>query len=70
MADQDQILNYIRRLEADLLECRDYLGDHSDVVDGPHGQPYPNKALSLITMIDLTLQRTTWLKSASLKSIG
>jgi hypothetical protein len=45
----------IARLEADLLECREYLEDHVDVVDGDYGEPSPNRAMQLVSMIDETL---------------
>lgn len=44
----------IATLEADLLECREYLEDHVDVVDGDDG-PRPNRAMSLVSMIDESL---------------
>lgn len=45
----------ITRLEADLLECREYLEGHVDVVDGDYGEPAPNKAMRLVSMIDETM---------------
>jgi hypothetical protein len=42
----------IAQLEADLLECREYLEDHVDVVDGDYGEPAPNRAMQLVSMID------------------
>jgi predicted nucleic acid-binding Zn-ribbon protein len=45
----------IARLEADLNECREYLEDEVDVVDGDYGEPAPNRAMQLVTMIDETL---------------
>ena len=44
-----------RRLEADLLECREYLETEMDVVDGDYGVPAPNRAMVLVTMIDQSL---------------
>lgn len=44
----------IKMLEADLLECREYLEDHVDVNDGDDG-PVPNRAMSLVSMIDESL---------------
>ena len=44
----------IKMLEADLLECREYLEDHVDVVDSSDG-PAPNKAMRLVSMIDESL---------------
>lgn len=44
----------IATLEADLLECREYIEDHVDVVDGSDG-PQPNRAMALVSMIDETL---------------
>lgn len=45
----------IKELEADLLECREYIEDHVDVVDGDYGEPAPNKAMRLVSMIDESL---------------
>jgi predicted nucleic acid-binding Zn-ribbon protein len=45
----------IARLEADLLECREHLEKEMDVVDGDHGEPAPNRAMQLVSMIDETL---------------
>lgn len=45
----------IAELEADLLECREYIDDHVDVVDGDYGVPAPNKAMRLVSMIDESL---------------
>jgi hypothetical protein len=45
----------IASLESDLLECREYLKDHVDVVDGDYGEPAPNKAMQLVSMIDVSL---------------
>jgi hypothetical protein len=44
----------IARLEADLHECREYLEQDADVVDG-NGAPLPNRAMQLVTMIDESL---------------
>jgi hypothetical protein len=45
----------IATLESDLIECREYLEDHVDVVDGDYGEPAPNKAMRLVSMIDESL---------------
>lgn len=45
----------IAELEADLLECREYIEDAVDVVDGDHGVPAPNRAMQLVSMIDESL---------------
>jgi len=42
----------IAMLEADLLECREFIEPHVDVVDGDYGEPAPNKAMRLVSMID------------------
>ena len=47
-----QALNRIRRLEADINECREYLEDIMDVNDGDYGEPSPNRAMQLVNMID------------------
>lgn len=45
----------ISKLEADLNECREFLEDQIDVVDGSYGEPAPNRAMVLVCMIDETL---------------
>jgi hypothetical protein len=45
----------IKTLEADLEECREYLEQHMDTVDGDYGEPAPNKAMRLVSMIDESL---------------
>jgi thioester reductase-like protein len=45
----------IQQLEADLIECREYLEDHVDVVDGDYGEPRPNRAMQLVSLIDESL---------------
>ena len=42
----------IAQLEADLLECRDFLEEQADITDGSYGQPQPNRAMALVSMID------------------
>lgn len=45
----------ISLLEADLIECREYIEEAVDVVDGDYGEPAPNRAMVLVSMIDETL---------------
>lgn len=45
----------ITKLEADLLECREYLEAEIDVIDGDYGVPAPNRAMTLVCMIDESL---------------
>lgn len=45
----------IARFKADLLECREYIEDHVDVIDGSNGEPMPNRAMALVSMIDESL---------------
>lgn len=45
----------VNSLRADLAECREYIEQAADVVDGDDGQPKPNKAMRLVTMIDEAL---------------
>lgn len=45
----------ITRLEADLLEVREYLETEVDVIDGDYGVPAPNRAMELVSMIDEAL---------------
>lgn len=51
----DAAAKRITRLEADLAECREYLENEMDVVDGNYGHPAPNRAMQLVNMIDETL---------------
>jgi len=53
--EQLQFEERIARLEADLVECLEYLEELSDVVDGDYGQPRPNKAMRLVSLIKETL---------------
>ncbi len=59
MTEQAQILVALVarcvRLEADLVECFEYLETQMDVIDGDYGEPAPNKAMRLVSMIDETL---------------
>lgn len=45
----------IEKLKADLLECREFIEPYVDVVDGDYGEPAPNKAMRLVSMIDESL---------------
>ncbi len=45
----------IESLKADLAECREFLEPFVDVIDGDYGEPAPNKAMRLVTMIDASL---------------
>jgi hypothetical protein len=38
-----------------LLEARDFIDGHIDVVDGNDGQPLPNRAMRLASEIDAAL---------------
>lgn len=43
----------------DLLHrCVDVLDNYSDVNDGEDGQPVPNRAMSLLTDVQLALERS------------
>ena len=41
-------------IETTFQECREYLEDEMDVVDGDYGQQEPNKAMQLVNMINET----------------
>jgi len=53
--DNEDAAKRITRLEADLEECREFIENYSDVVDGSYGEPAPNRAMQLLNMIDETL---------------
>jgi hypothetical protein len=42
----------IKKLEALLVACAEYLEPYSDVSDGAYGEPVPNAAMSLLSQID------------------
>ena len=41
----------IKKLEALLADCAEFLEPYSDVVDGAYGEPAPNAAMSLLSEI-------------------
>lgn len=51
----DDALRYILELSEVLEKCADYFDNHSDVSDGPDGQPVPNEAMSLLSEIEKVL---------------
>jgi hypothetical protein len=51
----DAMVARIARLESDLNECAEFLEGQADVVDGSYGEPSPNRAMRLLSMIDETL---------------
>lgn len=53
--DNEQAAARIARLESDLNECLEFLEGQADVVDGDYGEPSPNRAMQLVSMIDETL---------------
>jgi hypothetical protein len=42
----------IKRLEALLADCAEFIEPYSDVVDGSYGEPSPNAAMSLLSEIN------------------
>jgi hypothetical protein len=42
----------IKKLEALLADCAEFLEPYSDVVDGSYGEPSPNAAMSLLSQIN------------------
>ena len=42
----------IKKLEALLADCAEFLEPYSDVVDGSYGEPAPNAAMSLLSQIN------------------
>jgi hypothetical protein len=40
-----------------LYECAEYLDNLSDVEDGDYGQPMPNKAMSLLTVVERAIAK-------------
>ena len=51
----DRLETRIKKLTDALEECAEYFDDHSDVIDGPDGQPLPNKEMKLLQMIEEAL---------------
>lgn len=45
----------IKKLEADLEECREFIEEQADTIDGPHNAPLPNRAMQLVNLIDESL---------------
>lgn len=56
--DNSEAAARISRLEADLLECREFIERFVDVVDSSDG-PAPNAAMALVSMIDATIARSS-----------
>jgi len=48
VADRDRYKAQRDKLRAALEEVEIYLDDRADVVDGPYGEPAPNKEMSLL----------------------
>jgi len=42
----------IKKLEALLADCAEFLEPYSDVVDGSYGEPAPNAAMALLSAIN------------------
>jgi hypothetical protein len=42
----------IKKLEALLADCADFIEPYSDVSDGAYGDPVPNAAMSLLSSIN------------------
>ena len=42
----------IKKLEALLADCAEFIEPHSDVSDGAYGEPAPNAAMSLLSAIN------------------
>jgi len=42
----------IKKLEALLVACAEFLEPYADVVDGAYGDPVPNAAMSLVSEIN------------------
>ena len=52
--DEELLAAYekIAELTAALADCRAYLEEHVDIVDGDYGEQRPNKAMQLVSAID------------------
>lgn len=46
----------IKRLQAALQECHDFIENYADVVDGDDGFPEPNQAMALLGVINEALE--------------
>lgn len=42
----------IKKLEALLADCAEFIEPYSDVVDGSYGEPAPNAAMALLSAIN------------------
>lgn len=51
----DDALMHILDMMAVLEKCATYFDNHSDVSDGPDGQPVPNEAMELLSEIEAVL---------------
>ncbi len=54
-AEIDTLKATIKTLNADLLECHEFIEPYSDVIDGDDGEQKPNRAMQLVSMIDLSI---------------
>jgi hypothetical protein len=52
---------YVQTIDL-LNEIAEFLENQSDVVDGSYGEPHPNRAMSLLALVD---EHIEWLKRAS-----
>ena len=51
----DDALRHISDLMDVLEQCATYFDNHSDVKDGPDGQPEPNEEMALLSAIEKVL---------------
>lgn len=57
--ETELLRNEIDALVDMLTECREFIDGYIDTVDGPDGQPRPNKAMSLANDLDHLLGEYT-----------
>ena len=51
----DDLMKHIQWLETLLQVCAAYVETYSDVSDGPDGEPVPNRAMAIVSLINEAL---------------
>jgi len=64
-----EAIDRIAELEGLLQMCADFIEPYSDVSDGAYGEPAPNMAMSLVSMIDEALGKRELSSTDTLRSL-